>query len=238
VRESERRRRTQLACLWCAPIGLTLFLIGMLMAGALPPPAAHDTARQIADRWADHNRLKQAGALLMMFSGTLLGPFVAVISVHIKRIEGRASPLAYTQLGLGMLQILIFVGPPAVMEVAAFRPHRDPSLILFANDLAWLPFVGFFFFFFVQCLSIAAATFNDVDGLVFPRWFGYLNIWVAVSFLPAGLIYFFKTGPFAYQGFLTYWLPFAFLGAWFVTLVIILRTAINDSFAHAEPHAA
>lgn len=40
--------------------------------------------------------------------------------------------------------------------------------------------------------------------IVFRRWVGYLNIWAALLLAPAVLIYFFKTGPFAWNGILVF----------------------------------
>jgi hypothetical protein len=71
----------------------------------------------------------------------------------------------------------------------------------------------------VQCLSVTAAIFQDrSERPVFPRWLGYFNAWIAVSFVPGCLLIFFKTGPFSYQGMFVFWVPFLTFGAWILVM--------------------
>jgi hypothetical protein len=161
-----------------------------------------------------------------MVAGALTAPWVAAISTQLKRIEGERCPLTWTQLGLGMLGVLLFIFPTMVMQAIAFRPNRDPQLMLLLDDVAWLPFIGVFACATVQGFAIGFAIFQDKHEKVFPRWLGYFNIWVALLFVPASLIYFFKTGPFAWNGIFCFWLPLTAFGAWFFVMFPMLRKAI------------
>jgi len=220
-------RRSQLICLWCGPIGAALFGIGFwAMAGLVPPPAPSDSPAQVAELYRDNTDLMRGGLLVVCLGGGAMGGWMAAITVQLKRIEGESSPFAYTALGLGMLTLLVFVFPPMVMETALFRPERSPELLSLLHDLAWLPFIGIFSFPTVQCLAIAACVLANGDQRVLPRWFGYFNAWVGIGFAGPSLIYFFKTGPFAWNGFVAWWMPVAVFGAWMVVNTLVLRKAI------------
>jgi hypothetical protein len=66
-----------------------------------------------------------------------------------------------------------------------------------------------------QQVPIAVAILLDRSPRpVFPRWVGYLNLWVPLSCFPAFLIYFFKSRPLAWQGILVFYLGLATFGAW------------------------
>jgi hypothetical protein len=174
----------------------------------------------------------------MMVAGTLTGPFVAAISTVLRRIEGRDSPLAFAQLGLGMIGILLFLVPTMLMQAAAFRPDRDADLIQLIHDAGWLPFIGAFAPAVIQNLVIAAAVFRDTEEKVLPRWLGYFNVWVALLFLPAALLYYFKTGPFAWDGVFVFWLPLSVFGAWFIVMFVVFRRAILNHEDEAEDSVA
>ena len=122
------------------------------------------------------------GLVITMIAGALTGPFAAICT-QMKRIEGTYSPLSYTELGMGMLGVLLFIFPTLVMQVCAFRPaETDPDLLLSLNDLAWIPFVGIFAPAVIQNIAIGIAAFKDAEGRVFPRWLGYFNFWAALAF--------------------------------------------------------
>jgi hypothetical protein len=234
-----RSKQTQLLCLWCGPAAIVVFLAGFwLLAGLLPPISPDDTAREIQAIYQDNTDLKRAGFVLIMIGGALTGPFAAAICTQMRRVEGEDSPLAYTELGMGMIGVLLFVIPSFLMQAAAFRPDRDPELIQLINDAAWLPFIGAFAAAVIQNIAIAVVAFRDEEAKVFPRWLGYFNIWVALLFLPAGLIYFFKTGPFAWDGIFCFWLPLTVFSAWFAAMFVVLRQAILRQDAEATAAAA
>jgi hypothetical protein len=108
----------------------------MPVAGLLPPPSPSYTSEQIFHTYFDSPSAVRLGLLMVCLGGGVLGPWMAVISVQLKRIEGAYSPLAYTDLGLGMVTLIVFVLPPMVMQTIAFRTDRDPSSMLALQDLA------------------------------------------------------------------------------------------------------
>jgi hypothetical protein len=230
--------RSQKVCVWAGIAGIGLFFIGYwVMAGLVPPPSPHWSAEHVQRFWDHHVSLKRYGLVLCMLGGALTAPWVAAIAVQMRRIEGEHSPYTWTQLGTGMLGVLLFIFPIMVMQAILFRPHRDPSQILLLNDVAWLPFVGIFMPASVQCLAIGLAIFKDKEEKVFPRWLGYFNVWVALLFLPDVLIYSFKTGAFSWRGAITFWMPLSVFGLWFAVMLPYLLKAISAQQRETETSA-
>ena len=91
--------------------------------------------------------------------------------------------------------------PCVIWTVAAFRPERDPALIVLLNDLGWITFLMPLGTFVVQNFAIGFAILGDKSAApVLPRWIGFFTIWVAILWLPGALLTFFKSGPFARDG--------------------------------------
>lgn len=219
--------RTQMLCAWCGPLATVTWLVGFwAIAGLVPPPSPGDSTAEVVKLYSENTDAIRVGLVVTMMGAALLGPFVAVISTQLRRIEGPRSPLATTQLALGCLVVLLFILPCMLMEAAAFRPDRDPDVIVGLHDAGWLPFVGAFMPTFFQLIAIGICIFQDREERVFPRWLGYFNIWVALLFFPTALIYFFKDGPFAWNGLLAFWLALTIFCGWFVVMFLQLRKAI------------
>ena len=158
--------RMQMLCLWCGPAAMVLFFIGFWgIAGLVPPPSPDDSALEIRNLYTDNTDAIRIGLVITMVAGALTGPFAAAICAQMKRIEGDYSPLSYTELGMGMLGVLLFIFPTLVMQVCAFRPDTiDPNLLLSLNDLAWIPFVGIFAPAVVQNIAIGLCRLQGHGG--------------------------------------------------------------------------
>lgn len=202
---------------WCGPIGLTIFAIAwVLMLGWLFPPPPSLDAGGIVDVYVNNLSGIRLGVILVMFGGTLTLPYGAAIMMAMLRMKGPSPALAYTQFGLMAIQVLIFIIPAAVWGAVAFRPERMNEISQFGNDVAWLMFDGIVCLAMVQFCVIGYATLKDrSDTPVFPRWFGYYNIWSAMLLIPNNIILFFKTGPFAWNGVLGWWLGAISFTIWF-----------------------
>ncbi|ONH31332.1 hypothetical protein BL254_23235 [Protofrankia sp. BMG5.30] len=178
--------------------------------------------------------------ILSMFGLCFWVPFVAAISVQLKRIEGSHTPLTYAQLGLGATLPVAFFPPLYYFLSASFRPERSPESIQMLNDMGWLPFTGIIYAIFVQNLVIGIAVLRDKRAEpIFPRWYGYFNIWCALLYCPASLDVFAKTGPIAWNGLLTWWLSLVAFFLWLVvTIVVILKAITSQQKEHASRRTA
>jgi hypothetical protein len=226
----------QRAMAWCGLAFVVIFFAGLLIAGFLPPIPPNDGAAEVARRYQEHTNAIRLGCLLMMIAAAFTIPFTAVVSAQMQRIEGRFTPLCFAQLAAGGIGVLAATLPVLIFSVAAYRPHRDPAMTQAINDLGWFPFIMNFPFATVQCVVIAVAVLSDRNPVpVFPRWVAYFMLWAAVLFAPAGLLTFFKTGPFAWNGLLSFWLAATVFGSWFLVMTWATLRAIN---CQPDPGAA
>ena len=215
------------------------FFAGMLLAGLLPPHPPSDGAAQATALWTTDPQLRRLGLWLCMMAAGLGGPFAAVISVYLKKIEpaGTYSNLQLIGGALGVVAILV---PVFLWCAASFRAGARPDDITQAlNDAAWIPFVMNTPPALMQCLAVGFAALGG-RGVrpVMPRWVGYYNLWTALLFLPGGFVVFFKGGPLAWDGVFAFWMVAVVFGAWFIVMTYVLLKAIAraaDEEATVEP---
>lgn len=220
---------TQRLFAWCGPLLMLIFLAGFWpVAGFLPPPSPEDGAAEIAAFFADDTTAIRLGLWMTTFAAALFAPWMVAIFVQMRRIEGREAPLAHLQLALGAIFVLEFIFPLMIWQAAAFRPLEDPELTQRLNDLGWLMFVGVVSTGVLEAIVIGAAILRDRRAEpVFPRWAGYLNLWCALTFVGGGLCVFFKSGPFAWNGVIAWWLLLVGFAVWILAMSFcLLRYAI------------
>ena len=220
----------QRLCAWSGIVAIVLFFAAFFIAHFVPPPGPYLTQEQVAAMYQQNATGIRVGMVCMMASTMFVSPVVAVISIQMKRMEGATPILAYTQMSTGTVGIVTLLLPPIMFLITAFRPDRAPELTYLMNDIcwfmtaiAWPPFV-------MQYITVAIAILRDKRPQpLFPRWVGFFNIWIAVLFLPGGwLLAFFKSGPFAWNGIFTFWLPGGLFAVWFVVMLIALLPAIKQ----------
>jgi hypothetical protein len=217
-------RRAQLLCAWCGPALVALLAIGLIpLAGFWPPPRPTESARQIAALYTDDLTQVRIGLCVMMAAVGLILPWGGVIVAQTRRIKTGSPVLPYVQLGAVAVATIIGVASIIAWGVAAFRPDEiAPETTRAFNDLGWL----FFVFDWYVAVGLAILG-DDSDQPVFPRWAGYLSMWVATLSVPGGLVICFKTGPFAFNGVLGIWVPLAVFFVWIVAMTALVIKAVN-----------
>jgi hypothetical protein len=221
-------RIVQKACVWAGPCMGALFVVGFAVAGFFPPPSPNQSAAQVAAMIDQHRTGIRIGIVICLGSCPLLMPFLASFTIQMLRIEGLRPVLAYTQLALGALATLEFVIPYVFMLISTYRADQHPDVTRALYDIGWFFFLGVISTFVLQLAIFGIAVLLDRRPKpIFPRWLGYVNIWLAVTFIPASFLVFFKTGPLAWNGILVWWVPvFSFL-LWFLPNFVFLLRAIG-----------
>jgi len=220
--------RNQLLCAWSALIFTLMFMVGFqLVAQFVPPLSPEVSAADITAMYQARTWQIRLGLFMMLTSCGFACAFIALISTQMKRMEGSPHILSYVQLGAGTAGVPFLIMPILIWTVAAFRPERDPELMLLLNDLGWITFLMPFTTFVIQNFAIGFAILGDKGVTpVLPRWLGFFTLWVAVLFIPGGLLTFFKTGPFAWNGVFVFWIPLVIFFLWYILMFIHLRKAI------------
>ena len=221
-------RSIQKACVWAGPVMGLLFVVGFVIAGFFPPPSPDATATEVAALIEQNRTAIRVGIVICLASCPLLMPFLASFTIQMRRIEGLRPIMAYTQLALGALATIEFVIPYIFMLASTYRADQSPDVTRALFDLGWFFFLGVIATFVLQLVLFGIAVL--IDGRadpVFPRWLGYLNIWLALTFTPASFLVFFKTGPLAWNGVFVWWVPVCAFLLWFVPNFVYLLRAID-----------
>jgi hypothetical protein len=212
--------RVQRVLIWGGP-GMVVLWLGafICVAGYIPPSDPAASAEQIVQLYAQNTAAIRIGLVISMLGSALLVPYAIAISGQLKRIEG-AKALADTQMVSCALLSLEFITPIGIWMAAAFRfEDRAADVTRAIHDIGWILFMTVIWSLWVQLVAIGTAILIDrKPDPTFPRWIGYLNFWVAFLILPAGTVLFFKSGPFAWNGFFGIYVPLAAFLAWFVSM--------------------
>jgi MFS family permease len=212
---------------WSGIVYVVLVFGGWAVLGRflIPPLEPSADAETIAQFFQESTTSIRIGMLVLMLSALVAIPFSATVSGIIGEVEKRRGFLTYSAV-LGGAGLMILTFYPAIFYlVAAFRPDRSPELIMLMNDLAWLQLIGGISVFLALPIAVAVTAFVDKSANpVFPRWMGYFNAWVVVLIVPDQLIFFFHSGPFAWNGLFGLWVPAGVFALWFiVTAAVIVR---------------
>jgi hypothetical protein len=232
-------KRIEYAGLFCLP-GMFLFVALGMFASArfLPPPAPTMSAAAVAEMYRTNSSGIILGMALMVVSAALFIPFFSIVADHMRKMSGAPTSLANAQLISGTLTVVLILIPVMMFVAAAFRPERSIELTQTINDAAWLMFTMPFGPAVIQAGSVGLAILADKGGeeRILPRWVGFLCLWLAFLLVPASLVGFFKSGPFAWNGLIAFWLPiFATAITYTPIFVGLLRAIGRQHDAPAPP---
>lgn len=220
-------RQIQIACASCGIAFVFVLFGGILAAGWIPPVAPSDSAAEVASYYQEHANGIRTMAVMVMFGAGLTIPFSALLCTHVRRMEGtQFAPLFAINMIAGCAGVVAIFMPAMLLGATAYRPERTPELTQALNDLAWVPFIMNGPPAIAQAVSFGIAVLGDKsDRPAFPRWLGFYNFWVAFCFLPACILVYFKTGPFAWNGLLSFWLAATVFGTYFIIMGVMLIKA-------------
>ncbi len=211
--------RSQAACAWAGLVGVTLILVSLILAGYIPAPRASATPDEIAAFYRDNTFMIRLGLLVGLVGTGGWAALVSVVWVQLNRIEGPRPVMAALQAVAGVASYVMLTLFIVLLAAAAFRPERSAESTQLLHDIGWfmaflaaIPFV-------LQALATGLAILGERGPQrVFPRWLGYTGLWVALLLLPGDVLLFFHTGPFAYDGLISYWIPLFGFGGWMAVL--------------------
>jgi hypothetical protein len=235
--KSNAKRTIQLACAWSAiPMVLLLFIGLWPIAGFIPPLHPWSSAAEIANIYRTQAGTIRFGLAMSLLSIIFLLSFGGAIAGQARRIEGSAPALTYIQVASFASGSLIFVIPWICWLTAAFRPERTDTEIMLLNDLGWMTFVTAFVAFFAWNFALGAAILMDTRVKpIFPRWLGFFNFFVGMSFVPDICVPFFKTGMFSWEGIFPFYLPFFVYFVWILVQMWFTSKAIMEDQEFSSP---
>ncbi len=220
----------QKMAVWFGFIAIWIFFGALLIASWLPIPAPSLSMEQVAEMYSANTNIIRLCGVLIVTSTLFLFPFYSVLSVQLSRMEGPRPVLSWAQLAAGAGTSVFFILPGIMIYVIAFRPERAPEITYALNDLMFLVMITPWSTGFLQALVTGIVIVSNNEKVdLFPRWSGFLNFWIAFLLVPGAVIPFFKTGPFAWNGILGFWIPATVFGLfYFVNGFNVLRILKNE----------
>lgn len=224
--------KTQLVALWIAAASaLSLLIAFIAFPGFWPPMSPQLTADQVASFYRNHTAWIRFSMVTFNVCGIMLLPFFCVIVVQMKRMATQSQVFAYCYLSAVVSGATLFTLADIFYAVAAFRPERDPDLIMLLNDLGWMVFIAPVGMIVAQNLMLALAVYHDthVGGAnpVFPRWVGHLSLLTLFAMVPSACAVVMTNGPLAWDGAVSFWLRNGAFATFAVVMFFVLRAAIH-----------
>lgn len=209
-------------------IFLAFLLIGLLIAGFIPPVSPSLSVEALAKHYSDNSVGIRLFGFLLVCCAPLYITFSIAIASYMRRASASFEMIA-AQIGMSILGGVTFLIAGIAFVVSGFRVEEF-SLATFAlNDFAWIVILLPWPSFLIQNFIIGLAIIKDPrEQTSIPQWVAYINFWIAVSFVPSTLLCFFKTGPFAWNGLLVFWLAASVFGLWFLVMGFYLYREANS----------
>ena len=223
--------KTQAIALWCVPVfGIAYVIAFFAFQGFTPPMSPTMTADQVAAFYREHTAAIRFSMVTYDLLGVMLIPFFMVIVVQMKRMATQSHVFAYCFLTAAVSGATVFALANIFFLVAAFRPNRNPELILLLNDMAWIVFIAPVGMIVGQNVLLGLAIYFDTTRNphpVFPRWVGHFSVATAIAIAPACLAAVFHTGPLAWDGLISFWLRNGAYAAFLVVMFLVLRGVLR-----------
>jgi len=228
---SPRRRGDPKRELWFAWWTTVMFyqvfgLVFFVITRAQPPPPPGWNAVRIAQWFNDNHTGLLVGFAIMFLIGAMAAPANALIAYSMRRMSvspafGYAYLVMYALSAVpGMLLMCI------ALSVGAMRPDRDPQLISWIYDFAFLSFIGTMGIFLLGSLVWMTAILIDKNR-VFPKWFGYLNLCNALTEVVVAPAWLFHRGVFAWNGLIAWWVNMVVFVTYTAVFIVLLRKLIQ-----------
>jgi hypothetical protein len=214
---------------WVMVVFYQIFgVVFVLMTRVMPPPHPDWPPERIVQWFTDHHDGLVWGFGIIFLISFMAPACNALIGYSMRRMS--VSP-AFAYSYIAIYSVSAFPGmllAALLLCVGALRPDRDPQLISWLYDAAFMTFVGTMGLFLVGSAVWMLAVLLDKNR-VFPAWFGYLNICNLLTEIVVAPAWIFKSGPFAWNGAITFWIDtavFAIYTAVFITL--LRRMTVHD----------
>jgi hypothetical protein len=216
-------------CTWCFWVMTLLLLVGLVLVGHfIPPVHPSASAAEVAAFYQNHTTAIRLSVLLQCVALAFWIPWGSAVAVLTRRVERGVPILTYCMIVFCGASVTINYLYALAWAVASFRPERPAEITRTFNDFGWVCFQVPWAPYSIWTVLVAIVAFTDRDDVpLFPRWFGYLSIWACIDMVPAGLMIFFKEGPFAFNGLITLYFVLAVFFGWAIVLTFLMLRAIN-----------
>ena len=221
---------------WTLPAVAIIWIAAFfLFPGFVPPMSPKASPAQVAAFYADHTSRVRYSMILFNWFCVALIPILMLIVERMRLMAHRTPILRYCVIGVAAAAPIAFLTSTIFWLLAAFRPYRAPELTQLYNDLAWITFTCGVPFLVALCLFLAVAIYLDQQARpVFARWVAHFNVLIALALVPGGFAGLTLSGPFAWNGFFSFWVKNVAIVAWLVVMAVALSRAMGPDRSIAE----
>jgi hypothetical protein len=217
------------------PVAIIWIAAFFLFPGFVPPMSPESSAVKVAAFYSQNAVRVRWSMILFNWFCVALIPILMLIVERMRRMAHRTPILRYCVIGVAGAAPIAFLTSTVFWLIAAFRPDRAPDLTQILNDLAWITFTCGVPFLIALCVFLAVAiSFDQQDEPVFPRWVGRFNVVIAVALVPAGFAGLTLSGPFAWNGFLSFWVRNVAITLWILVMAMALRQTMDRDRIRVE----
>jgi hypothetical protein len=230
--------RSQRVLVWWAVIFAVIYGIALwLLLDMVPPPTAKLDATQIAHWYAVRHTKIRVGAVIASWTSAFMVPLAIVVAAQIERQEKGSKVWTWMTISGGGLMSIFLVLPPLFWGVAAFTPTRAPQITAIMHELGMLTLTTTdqYYVFMWVAIVVISLTPSAAKHSPFPRWFGYFTAWTAIMFEAGAFAFLPRTGPFAWNGLLVFWVPLTLFGAWIAVMSYLLLGALKQQRLQTDP---
>ena len=220
------RKLDQWIAFWTVPFFFNLFgIVFVPLSWMMPPRSPGSSSSEIVDFMQSHNLLIACAVLTLSFG---LAPLSnAVYLIQIKRMS--VSPVFRYSVMVGSMTgaIVGMLFPMFCFGLGAFRSGYDPSILALLYDFGYLAYIGSLGCFCVMWMAFGLAIILDRND-VLPKWLGYYTVWQYVTELMAAPVWISTSGPFAWNGLMTFWFAMVLYVSWQIIVYVCIFRAIKN----------
>lgn len=222
--------RGEMILLWAMPV-LWLFWMAAFLAfpGFVQPMSPKMTAQEVSAFYFAPENLSRIRYSMVVFNwfAVALIPLLCMIALQIHRMAHRTPIFTYCFVGCIAGGPVLFCIANLFWLIAAFRPERDPELVLLFNDMAWITFTSQVTFLVAQNVFLAVAIYIDRQARpVFARWVAHFNLINAAAMVPAAFAALHFDGPLAWDGWISFGVKNGAIALWMVVMTLVTGQAI------------
>lgn len=233
------RKLDQWITFWSVPIFFNIFgLVFVPLSWMMPPRSPGASTPDIVAFMQSHNLL--VACVLLTLSYGLAPVSNAVYLGQIKRMS--VSPAFRYTLMMGAITgaVVGMLFPMFCFGLGAFRPGYSPAVMSMLYDFGYLAFIGSLGCFCVMWMAFGLAILLDKNN-VLPKWLGYYTVWQYMTELMAAPVWINKSGPFAWNGLMTFWFTVVLYVSWQLVVYTCIYRSIKkqpeSELDNADLHA-
>lgn len=218
--------------LWAGAVLVVMLIIAQhLIIGFVPPPSPQLSPEQVAQIFIERRELILIGCTLQIITWSFYGIWATPMVLFMRQAEKSWPLFTYASLiNLGCCSVFFILVPMTWATIAFRAPTLDPQIVQIMNDWVWFDWLYTWPPYSVWMFIISASILLDHNTpTIYPRWVGYFNLWAGILIIPACTIGFFKSGPFAYDGVVSFWLAAVVFFGWMVVMTVMTLRAVTNA---------